>query len=313
MPDPEFLVEGVLEVGGSALFVGESGVGKSFVVEGMGFAVASGGAWLGRKVRQGPVVYVAGEGGGGLAKRIRALVEHSGRQSPPEDFYFFTQAVNLFDEASVREAIRATEERCPKPALVVFDTLARSMVGATENSAKDVGKVVDAIDDLRTRLGCAVIVIHHLDKKGKTERGSGSLLAAVDAEFLLKKTGTDRRLENTKQRNFAEAEPIRISLVQVAESLVAVEASTSVADWTKAARQEDKTDEKDEAIRQAIVDALNKAGAKEGNPVNQTALLRGVSGNSKRKAELLHEMAADESSPVEQVSKGNSKLYYLRQ
>jgi hypothetical protein len=36
-----------------------------------------------------------------------------------------------------------------RPALVVFDTLARSMVGGDENSARDMGQLIDGAEHVR--------------------------------------------------------------------------------------------------------------------------------------------------------------------
>ena len=71
--------------------------------------------------------------------------------------------------------------------LVVLDTLARCMVGADENSAKDCGEVVDALVRLRehTAGGRGVILgVHHTGKDGKTFRGSSVFEAGAAAALV---------------------------------------------------------------------------------------------------------------------------------
>ena len=100
----------------------DSGAGKTFVVLSWCFCIAGGILWLGRKLKQGPVVYVAAEGVGGLAKRLRALMAESGLDEPPPDLYVIEQSVNLLSPFSMGEAIAAAEEIGVRPVLVVFDT-----------------------------------------------------------------------------------------------------------------------------------------------------------------------------------------------
>ena len=86
--------------------------------------------------------------------------------NPRRDLYVIEQSVNLLDHGSMAEAITAAEDLDVDPNLVVFDTYARSMAGGDENSAKDVGSVVSAIDNFRFSLDTAVLVVHHTTKKG---------------------------------------------------------------------------------------------------------------------------------------------------
>ena len=70
---------------------------------------------------------------------------------------------------------------------VILDTLARCMVGADENSAKDCGVVVDAMTRLlgRTPGGRGVILgVHHAGKDGKTLRGSSAFEGAADTVYF---------------------------------------------------------------------------------------------------------------------------------
>jgi predicted transcriptional regulator len=71
------------------------------------------------------------------------------------------------------------------PAMVVIDTLARSLVGGEENSAKDVGLFISGADRIRTEFDAAVLIIHHTGKNGDTERGSSALRAAADVMMRL--------------------------------------------------------------------------------------------------------------------------------
>jgi hypothetical protein len=91
--------------------------------------------------------------------------------------------------------------------LVIFDTLARSMVGGDEYSARDMGEVVATLDRF-TALGCAVMFTHHSGRGNDDHgRGSSALDAAVDTELRIEKRANDDTaitLKRTKQRNCRE-------------------------------------------------------------------------------------------------------------
>ncbi|BAQ16083.1 AAA family ATPase [Methyloceanibacter caenitepidi] len=79
------LVEDVLNAGAMGVMYGASGSGKTFLSLDLSFHVAAGLPWHGRPTTQGPVLYVAAEGGRGIFKRIAALKQHFGVDAAPLD------------------------------------------------------------------------------------------------------------------------------------------------------------------------------------------------------------------------------------
>ena len=312
-PDPRFLIDGLLEEGSLAAMISEPKLGKTFVVHEMCFCVAAGLPWLGRPVVGGPVIYVGAEGGGGLSKRYRALYEHHGLGASPADFHTIKGAINLLDPGSVAEAITAVKDCGVKPVLVVFDTYARSMVGGDENSAKDAGLAIDAIDRLRFDLNTAVLVIHHLTKKGDTERGSGALRGACDTMLKLDRArdSDDLLLTVTGQRNFDEAPAIRLRLAPVGDSLVPVEVAKTESLWNRPG-ESSVVGEKRAKLAAEILTALREAHDARLTPINQRTLLKEIKGfGAELKGSVLHELAEDPESPVVMEGDGRSKLYRL--
>lgn len=190
--EPAWTVGGVL--GGLGLLWGEAGVGKSFVAVSMAASVATGRPWLGHRVTEGPVVYVAGEGGAlGVSRRLDAAVTAL-RCCDPEDgpvpLWIVTPGVDFV--AGPAELLALLGSVCPQ--LVVVDTLARCF-GGDENSTEDMSKFVRSLDLLRDAFGCSVLVVHHANKTDKTGsgkvRGSSVLYGAVDVSLQLKTDGRD--------------------------------------------------------------------------------------------------------------------------
>ena len=309
-PDPAFLVEGLIEEGCFACLYSMPEVGKTHVALDWCFSVSAGLPWFGRSVIQGAVVYVVAEGAGGIPKRMRALCEHHGHDDPPQDFHFIEQPVNLLDPGSVAEAMAAVEEMNVRPRLVVFDTYARCMLDGDENSAKDTGRAVDALDRLRFRLNAAVLVVHHTDKSGFTERGSGALRGAADIMLKMTECGDGiRRLEIDKMKNFDAGPPFTLQLTPVGDSVVPVEVDTSGTTWAKVAGAPDPKRTKRLRFVSEIVAALKDAHDAGLTPLTQTALLESVSGSAAPKAAVLHDLADDPDSPVVMEMDGKRKLY----
>lgn len=186
-------VAGVLE--GLGLLWGEAGVGKSFVACSIAASVATGRPWLGHRVSEGAVVYVAGEGGAGsVARRLDAALTAL-RCCDPEDgpvpLWIATPGVDLANGPA--ELIALLDRVCPR--LIIIDTLSRCYRG-DENSSQDMGRFVLSLDMLRDLYGCSVLVVHHANKTDKTGsgrvRGSSVLYGAVDVSVQLvpQKDGT---------------------------------------------------------------------------------------------------------------------------
>ncbi len=208
-----WLIKNVLEIGGLAMLVGESGVGKSFVVIDMAVSIALGEPWLDLPTAQGPVFVIAGEGYSGFRNRLRAISKHRERSLRGEPIFFSNAAISLNDSASVltaRTTIESLKDKYGEPALIVIDTLHRNAGGADENSAKDISAVLKEIDSkLRVfAKSCAVLIVHHSGHGEKSRaRGSSSLYGAMDTELMLKRDGEDTvTLSVTKQKNH---EPMR--------------------------------------------------------------------------------------------------------
>lgn len=204
-PPQRFLIDDMIVAGSLVDFFGPPASLKSAVVLGQSLSVASGIPWNGRAVEQGAVVYVAGEGEGGISKRIRAWrIMHP--DADPADFYVLPDMVRALDDHDVESFLN--ELPC-EPSLIVIDTLSRSLAGGNENAPDDMGKFVATVDRIRRETGATVIVIHHSDKAGNYSRGHSSFLAAVDTEIEAKLDGDGRvTLRCRKQKDHDEFLPI---------------------------------------------------------------------------------------------------------
>ena len=218
LPPVAWLIDRVLVAFAFVVLYGPSGVGKSFLALDLALTVASGAPWLdGSPTTGGWVLYIAAEGAAGLTRRIDSWCQERGLPEP-ERIRWMPDAVNLLDAATVAHAVERINEMPEPPALLVIDTMARSMVDGDENSARDVGRFVAAVDQLRAAANNATaLVIHHTGKKGDDERGSSSLRGASDQMMLMADTGNGLRLEHRKLKDFDAPKPIDMHLAEPGE------------------------------------------------------------------------------------------------
>lgn len=229
----EYLVADLIPERGLAALYGKPGSYKSFVALYVAAMIATGRDAFGKATRQGPVVYIAGEGGAGLGKRRNALAAVQGL---PDDtqIYFLRRQLNLRstleDMMKLVEAIGALQI---KPALVIIDTLARAFAGGNENASEDMGAFVSVVGALQQALDCAVLFVHHTGKdEAKGMRGHSNLLGAIDTELEVKKLspeGSEERIGEmtvTKQKDGEDGFALTYRLEKVAISEIDPDASS---------------------------------------------------------------------------------------
>lgn len=215
LPPPEWILHELLQKNSTALMYGPSGLGKSFVALEMLFALATQNDGIFKPMREGRVLYISGEGTAGLGVRLLAWEGDRNTILPSDNPAFIGQALQLSDPKDRRHFITAVRKEFKErlPILIIFDTLARCAVGLDENSAKDMGLLVDGLEQIRTELGCSVLLVHHSTKASpKTERGSGAIFGAVDTVLSLQQDRRYLKLECVKQKNGEPAQTRRLLL-----------------------------------------------------------------------------------------------------
>ena len=213
-PEPIWIVKGRILKNSIGCIYAPPEVGKTTAMVDLGCSIATGSPWLGAATTAGPVVYVAAEGADTIQLKVRAWKRTHG-YSLDEPIYFCTipTAVNLLDAGDTTAFIESIKAKALHPVLVVFDTLARSMPGGDENSARDMGLVVSNADRVRTAFDATVILPHHTDKQEKHERGSGALRGACDTMMQLVQTDDQLRLLCTKQKDATRFPPVDVQMV----------------------------------------------------------------------------------------------------
>ncbi|MFF9215510.1 AAA family ATPase [Streptomyces viridosporus] len=216
IPPLEPLLGDLLQMNTTARVIGPSGTFKSFVLLDIAGHIGTGMKWHGHYVKQGSVVYLVAEGEQGIRKRVRAWEQHHGVRM--DNVLFLPRPV----QARSPEWTVFTElARQLEPVFVVVDTQARVSVGVEENSNKEMGEVVDRLDDLRRATGACVSIVHHTGHVGEHGRGASSVKGAMQSEINVKKTG-DRisnitlTLKASKQKDEEEGTDLQFGLKRIA-------------------------------------------------------------------------------------------------
>lgn len=206
----DYVIKGLLYRKSHAVAFGPPGEGKTFVALDWGFHAAAGAVWHGRRVKGGPVLYLAFEGTGGLVRRAQALRHHYGDRDVP--LFIQAAAMDLRSQPGRRELGALLAGLPATPSLIVVDTLARALMGGDENSSQDMGALNQAVGALIESTGACVLVVHHTGKdKSKGARGSSALQGAIDTEIRI----DGGQILTTKQRDVDVAPPIGFRLQPV--------------------------------------------------------------------------------------------------
>ena len=164
----------------AGLLTGAPKSGKSTLAAGLAASVSRGFPFLGRPCAPGPVVYIAAERGGGITRRLRAA------GADERKTYVAEWTPSLLEDAG--EIIDSIRDATEAPVLIVFDTLARCIAGADENSSRDMGLAIAALATIQAAFpSTATVVIHHVGKWSNTARGSNALVAGCDMELTVAK------------------------------------------------------------------------------------------------------------------------------
>ncbi|MEX0448017.1 AAA family ATPase, partial [Xenorhabdus sp. SGI246] len=173
----DYVVKGIIPAHSLCSIYGASGSYKSFLAGAWGCHIATGKALAGKQVAQGSVLYVVGEGGIGVPRRIKAWEIVNGQVV--KNMYLINTPVFPASPAEVHELVIAAqqvESETGEPVrLIILDTLARCFGGADENDSKDMGAFVRGCDELKAKTGASILVVHHSGKdESNGARGSSA-------------------------------------------------------------------------------------------------------------------------------------------
>lgn len=230
IPPVDWLIGDHISTGGLSMLYGDSGVGKSFLALSWSLSVATGEPYLDKhQVKQGAVVYIAGEGVSGLHKRVEAWLDYH-KKTCPKNFIVIPQPYDLMSIDGVNAVIDIIKKDLGcNPALVVVDTVFRNMNGNI-CSPQDAQIFVSGCDIIKRAFNTAVLVLHHTGKDAtKKEVGTQNIRQSSENVFQLKPNGNGCLVCCEKQKDFADTKEYPLVKIAHLNSLIFAENSPMMA------------------------------------------------------------------------------------
>ncbi|ABE61239.1 RecA-family ATPase-like protein [Nitrobacter hamburgensis X14] len=189
-----WVIKNVLGRGEHTLISGLPGTGKSVVATDGACHVAAGMEWFGRKTTQGLVLFVAAERKALTERRMMAFRKHHGVKDVPLLVLGgrLDLTSSLADAKALAGIVQQAEIDCGQKCVwIIIDTLTRVFGAGDQNTSKDMGRFIQACDELIRLTGAHVTVVHHTAWSGERGKGAIDLDGAVDASFMVvKNSGT---------------------------------------------------------------------------------------------------------------------------
>ena len=190
-----WLVEGLLTVGGMSIIAGAPKSGKSTIIRQLGKCVSSGGDFLNRKVQKGSVLYLA------LEEQRDMLAEQLKRLGVNDNDPFYVHTGPVLSSNKNDDLTSIVQQF--KPSLVVIDTMILFAGADDINSYNEMYKILSFFRNLARENQTHITFVHHQNKSmyggTKSIMGSSAIHGSVDNAIIFN-TVDDVRFISTSQR-----------------------------------------------------------------------------------------------------------------
>ena len=215
LPAIRWRIKHVLPETGIGIIGGQSTAGKTFIALDMALRIASGMEFFGHRSYKCPVVYLALEGAGGFAGRLRAWRIMYG-DMPSNLHFVLRQTFDVRDAHDRAELMRSLTDIGFAGGVVIIDTLAQAAIGMEENSSEGMGQAIAGLQELQEAVGGLVMASHHLGKDASRGlRGHSSLFAACDVVMEVARDGDARYWKIAKNKDGKDSETFGFELVDI--------------------------------------------------------------------------------------------------
>jgi len=290
----EYVVEELLPVAGLSIMVSRPKVGKSTLLRHGAVAVAAGRSFLGRRVRQGPVLLLALEDRRAIVRaQLRALRVGDAPLHVHVGPVLSTDPAGWLRDAIVRHGA----------VLACIDPLARFMRSKNLNDYSELTALTEPLLSVAHETGCHVAFAHHAPKGGRekgeqaadaidTPLGSTQLAGFVDTVVILRRRAGNLRTIETVQRTGED----------LAETVLALDPAT--AEVALAGTVEAATLSR---VRTIIIAAV--VGAE--STLTEAEIRERVGGDRTQTAKALRGLVADGTFAREGKGRKNSSFKYF--
>lgn len=187
---PDYAIDGIVQSGFLYSVTASTGTGKTAILLLISALTALGKPLGSKEVRQGRVLYFAGENPDDVGMRWIGAAHHMGFDPSTIDVHFVP---GTFDITSLIAEVDAAVEAIGGVDLVIIDTSAAYFNGTDENSNVDMAKHARNLRLLTELPGspCVLVACHptkSADQGNLLPRGGGAFIAEVDGNLVCQKT-----------------------------------------------------------------------------------------------------------------------------
>jgi len=305
------IIHGLLREGETMNIIAAPKVGKSWLVNSLSIAIATGLDWLGFKVEQGPVLVIDNElHVNTLTYRYMELAK--AMKINPKLFSQQVKIKSLRGQLKDLMALSQYFQRL-KPntyKVIILDAFYRTLPDKTdENDNGAIARLYNSLDCHAMRLNCAFVLIHHTSKGNQSQKsitdvgaGAGSQSRAVDTHVILRPhEDEDKIVMDAAVRSWA---PLESLVLRKQHPLFEVDTS---ADPTALLGAEKKREPKKEVMLNEFVDTC--IGSQDPCLMSDIARLASKHYDlSERKTKAMVDSAIDENLAVK-IHTGNRIQY----
>ena len=204
IPPLEFYIQDLLTKEGTMLLYGAAGVKKSWLVEYLGFCIASGEEWLGFRTMQARVLVVNFEISS-ISYYWRLKNMSHIFATPPQSYYEGSPSVLYLEDRGTFERF-AADVRPIHPEVIILDCL-QGCYGGSENKTEEMSGFIWNMVELKSEHQAALVIVHHANKNPfvissmDKARGSTKLTGWVDTVLYMAEQPSGTQLQFGKTRH----------------------------------------------------------------------------------------------------------------
>ena len=195
-----YIIEGLIPARAQAIFVGDSGLGKSPLLYQASICVAAGVSFIGHPVEQGKVLYLDFENGiaqsDTLVERLTTYLEIDDRMKESVERNLFVWTYADAPPGAMGYSQMILEVR---PDLVIIDPLS-SYNSLAEEQNSTAADVCQHFRKLSREVGGSIIFVHHLKKPTNDPGGTGRLEGENLTRWFCQVRGASALVNNTDVR-----------------------------------------------------------------------------------------------------------------
>ena len=217
LPHPVFYIEDILPQTGTMLVYGDPKVKKSWLVEHIGYSIATGTNWIGFRTVPARVLMCQFEVSPySYQYRLKLMSRHFANIGQPNTYFEMTRPITYLEHDELYNSFNAEirESNC-QPQVIILDCMS-ACFGGDENSGEQMAAFIERISTLKQNYNASLILVHHANKNilnpssVSKARGHSRLTGWVDTLLYMAEIGNGVQLQIKARQSIHDIPNINI-------------------------------------------------------------------------------------------------------